>query len=264
MMLDRSLTPLFMALAVCLPTSGRAQDSIPWPRGDRLSVSVGARLLETVGDSVGIEYTVTNAPNSEQAVRAFVVRTFLAQYRLRSPTLWWGSIGVRQDSSAASWSAESRSKLIPPGGNLGGFQFAALGLPEPVAYRVAGYYEIPEADEGTLVQTPPSFWVNSVPGFTVGIVPFPPDSTPRFLFGRVRKLTDRACDLGWLTPTQCGTLWGRLDRAQQALGQGDIAGARGHVEAFRNDVSTFTGDAFALLKPNADYALRVWSSARSR
>ncbi len=122
---------------------------------------------------------------------------------------------------------------------------------------------LPEVDEGALVQTPPSFWVNSVPGFTVGIVPFPSDSTPEFLLGRLRTLTDRACDLGWLTPTQCGMLRDRLNFAQRALGRGDVAGARGDVVVLRNDVSALTGDAFALLKPNADYALRLWP-ARAR
>jgi hypothetical protein len=103
--------------------------------------------------------------------------------------------------------------------------------------------------------------VNSVPGFTVGVVPFPPDSTPEFLLGRLRTLTDRGCALGWLTPTKCDALRDRLRFAQQTLGRKDVAGARGDVVVLRNDVSVLSGDALALLKPNVEYTLRLWPVA---
>lgn len=260
----RQLTLLLMATAAWLPAAALAQDSIPWPRGDRLSVSVRARLLVGVGDTVRIGYTVTNAPGSEQPSQAFVVRAFLTEYRLLSPTLWWGSRGVVQDSTAAQWDAMDPRAYIQAGSSLGGFEFAGVGVSDLVAYRVEGHYDLPavaEADEDLPAQRPLPFWVNSVPGFTVGIVPFPTDSTPGTVLGRLRTLTDRACELNWVAAPMCGSLRGRLDLAQQALSQGDTSAARAHVEGLRNDVLTLTDDAHALLKPNADYALRVWPVA---
>ena len=136
--------------------------------------------------------------------------------------------------------------------------FTAVGLPDVAPYRWGD--DGPGSWEGTPVQQP-VLWVNSVPGFTVGVVPFPPDSTPEFLLGRLRMLTDRACTLGWLAPTKCDALRDRLHFAQQTLGRKDVAGARGDLVVLRNDVSVLTGDALALLKPNVEYALRLWPAA---
>ena len=245
-----------LGAACSSPRPGTAQDSVPWPRADRLAVAVHARLLLAGGDSVRVSYEVTNSSASDQAAMTFVVRTDLSAYHVAGPPLWWGSGTVVQDSLAAHWFVVDRRAVIQPGASLSGFLVFGVGLTEPVAYRVQGFHEPPSVAEGEPVQTPPSFWINSVAGVTVGVAPFPADSSPGAAVSRLAALTGRACDLGWVTAAECGALTGDVEGAVQALGQGDLPGARVRLQGFLDQAHSLTDDAGALLQPNGEFALR--------
>ena len=133
-----------------------------------------------------------------------------------------------------------------------------------VSYRVQGSYALPVAEEGDLVQHPPSFWVNSVAGFTVGVVPPPTDQSPPSLGVRLRSLLLRVCNLGWITSDGvCRSLQVKLDQATQSIA-GNRPSARGQLRAFLDELEAqhgtepgkhVTDSAYGLLKINAQYLL---------
>jgi len=266
MWVPRSMGPRIVRIAALLgvawlvPRAGTAQDSIPWPRADRLAVVVRARLVPAGGDSIGLSYELANGGASEQAAMTFVVRIDLPAYRVAGPALWWGSNAVVQDSAAAHWFVVDGRAVVQPGATLSGFQITAVGLTEPVLYRVQGFHQPPAVAEGELVQTPPSFWTNSIAGISVGVAPFPPDSAPDAVLSRLAALTTRACDVGWVTPAACGGLTGDVEAARQAVGQADLSGARSGIQSFLNQVNGLSDEAMALLKPNGAFALRQLGS----
>ena len=261
---SRAIGPARIAALVCgtwlIPCVGTAQDSVPWPRADRLAVTVHARLVSPSADSVRLEYEVTNSGASEQAAMRFAVRTDLPRYRAVGPTLWWASNAVVQDSGAAYWFILDPRAVIRPGATLSGFLVRAVGLTEPVAYRVQGFHEPPPVAEGQAVQTPPSLWVNSVAGVTVGVAPFPSDSSPAAAVSRLGTLTARACDLAWVTADVCNDLTGEVEAGARAVGEGDLAAAHARIQDFRNKVLALADESLALLEPNADFALRQLKS----
>ena len=255
----RCLTPPFalgiLMLAIQVPDLAQAQDSVPFPRADRLTIAVHARLLAGSADSVRLEYLVSNASVSEQAGMALVVRALLPLYRVSGPALWWASRATVQDSAAAQWFVVDRRALIPPGGTQAGFRLSGVGVTDIVAYRVQGFHEPPAVEEGAAVQTPPSFWVNSAGDVTVGVIPFPTDSSVGALLARIRTLTDAACGRTWIGVPACNALRGHLDLAQQALAQQDSVGTRTHIQAYRAEAGQLADDGLALLLPNADFIL---------
>ena len=248
--------------------SVRAQDSIPWPAANRLSVKVSVESLTTRGDTLRLWYSLGNSPGSEQAIQNFAVRTFVSQYRIEGPARWHASPGVVQDSAAVLWSAVFGRPVIP-GARLSGFWFEGTGLPAVVPFRVQGSYEPPKYDDSLpwLFKQAPSFWANSVAGVTIGLVPLPSDHSTVALLARLRTFADLACgDVGWIAHAgTCRSLEASLEAAASSLAGGDVPAAKGRLEAFLSELAAQHGpqpgkhvsdDAYWLLKANAEYVLR--------
>ncbi len=232
------------ALSILSPAQADGQDSIPWPAANHLRVAVRARVVAVVRDTVTLEYTVLNDAASAQPAAQFVVRAFMPWYALRAPPLWGSSPGMVQDSAAAHWFAMASEALVLPGHALAGFRFAAPGLLGIVPYRVQGDYEAPEVEEADarVVQRPPSFWVNSVGGVTVGLVPPPEDAGAQSLLVRLKMLTDRACSLGWIPGRGiCRELAEHLDQASRELRRGRREEVRQHLREFERDLRERSG-----------------------
>jgi hypothetical protein len=232
------------ALSILSPAQADGQDSIPWPAANHLRVAVRARVVAVVRDTVTLEYTILNDAASAQPAAQFVVRAFMPWYALRAPPLWGSSPGMVQDSAAAHWFAIASEALVSPGHALAGFRFAAPGLLDIVPYRVQGDYEPPEVEEADarLVQHPPSFWVNSVGGVTVGLVPPPEDAEAQSLLVRLKMLTDSACSLGWIQGRGiCRELDAHLDQAGRELQRGRREEARAHLREFVGDLRQRAG-----------------------
>jgi len=254
-------------LAACAP-GVRAQDSIPWPAGNNLTVTLRPESLSVRGDSIRIWYALSNAATSQQSARHLAVRTSVAHYAMGSPSRWYGSPGIVQDSAAALWTALLSRPDVQPGETKTGFWLEAHGLPAIVPFRVQGRYDVPVYNDSLpwLIKEAPSFWVNSVGGLTLGIEPFPTDLSTGSLLSRIRDLTDRACsELAWITsPSVCTSLTTKLQQASQAALQGDSLGARAPLQSFTTELQSqhnsagtlpVTDNAYWLLKVNAEFIL---------
>src|SRR6266513_4972830 len=104
----RALSVYLILNAALLAVGARrasAQDSIPWPAGNRLTVTVTAESASVRGDTIRLWYTLSNSASSEQAARHLAIRTFLTLYGMAGPPRWHTSPGMVQDSSAALWTA---------------------------------------------------------------------------------------------------------------------------------------------------------------
>lgn len=232
------------------------QDSIPWPRGDRLTVAVSAESASVRGDTSRVWYALRNEQTSEQAAHHFALRIDLDQYRMGGPARWYESPGLVQDSAAALWSALSSQADVQPGNELVGVWVEGVGLPGITAFRIQGYYATPPYDDsvGWRYQKAPSFWANSVAGFTVGIEPLPGVRDVRSLLQRVRGLTERACrELGWIAnPITCA-------RLLEVFARGPREDARASVHSFISQLDagrkagTVNSSAYWLLKTNIEY-----------
>jgi hypothetical protein len=225
-----------------------AQDSVPWPAANQLSVAVSARVQSQRGPSLTIEYTLANAASSKQSVQSFVVRTYVPNSALTAPVPWLSLRGLVQDSAAAHWFALDDESLIRPGQTLGGFTFTASGVLDIVPFRAQGNYKPPVAEEGDPVQAPPSLWTNSAPGWTIGVVPRPAQD-PSALLTRAILLLRRACQLKWITSEDaCHSLRAKLEHASQR--RDELAAFLQELEAeHRRHV---TDDAYWLLKVNIE------------
>ncbi|HEX6939590.1 MAG TPA: hypothetical protein VF158_09265 [Longimicrobiales bacterium] len=264
-------TVLIASGALCLLAGAgalHAQDSIPWPAANRLDVTVTARVTEVRGDTLRLTYTVANAAGSEQAAQTFVVRTYLPDYTIASPRLWMGMRGMVQDSAAAHWFSIATERFIVPGDSLGGFVFEGVGLLDIVPYRVQGYYDLPAYDDSQpwRIARPPSFWVNSVPGVTIGIKPIPDALPADALLERLRDLTGRSCaEPRWIDNAGvCRSLLSKLDAALRALERENTGAARAQVESFLAELEAQHGEppgkhvndtAYWLLRTNAEHVL---------
>lgn len=268
--INRSHCILFLwAAALCaVAPAAAAQDSIPWPAGNRLTVTVTADSATVRGDTIRLWYAVSNAAGSEQSAQHLAIRTHVAQYRMAGPTRWYASPGMVQDSAAALWAALFGRPDVQPGQTLRGFWFEAAGLPNIVPFRVQGRYELPVYDDSLpwLYQRAPSFWQNSVGGSTVGLDPLPTSPDVGLLLQRLQGLTNAACgQLQWITDAAtCERLANALAQAATAASQGNTSGARTQLDSFLNELASqhnsggtlpVTHDAYALLRPNALYTV---------
>ncbi len=256
-------------LVAACSRGSHAQDSIPWPQGNRLQVTVTARVVERPGDTIELVYSVANAASSEQAAQTFVVRTFISQYGMAGPAQWLGRRGMVQDSTAAQWFSIAREAFILPGASLGGFVLSGVGLLDIVPYRVKGHSDPPVYDDSQpwLIKTPPSFWANAVAGFTIGIVPIPEPVNVEERTRSLRQLTERSCvELGWITDQGvCRSLLAKLAAAIRALEGGRTEAARGTLDGFLAELDAQHGpepgkhvndSAFWLLGVSAEFLLR--------
>lgn len=255
--ISRTRATLAAALLVS-PAAAAGQDSIPWPAGDHLTVTVSTDSARLRGDTIRLWYSVANARTSEQAAYHLAIRTLVSRYEIGGPPRWHASPGMVQDSAAALWSAVFSPPGVQPGKSRDGFWFEAVGLPTIVAFRVQGHYEPPVYNDSLpwRVQKAPSFWANSVAGFTVGIEPLPEVRDVALLLRRLQDLTQRACsELSWIrNPGVCNRLQTNLAHASQAAARRDWADMRAQLQRYLSELSAERGGtAYWLLKPNADY-----------
>jgi len=241
---------------------GRAQDSIPWPPENRLTVTVTPRVA-IKGDTIVLSYTIANALSSEQAAQTFVLRLDVSDYRLDAPADWFANRAMVQDSAAAHWYGARKQALIPPGATLAGFVLRGMGRAALVPYRVKGYHAPPVYDDsvGTPIQRPPSFWVNSVPGHTVGLIPIPRDSTPAGLLRTVRIVLADFCGVASRADGLCTSLKAELAAASDALARGAGDAAAGAIRAFKQELESPAANALgsgvaAALQIDADQILK--------
>lgn len=262
-------TVLIVGAGVAQPTAkARAQDSIPWPRADHLTVTVSVPGVQIRGDTLLVRYRLTSDAGSEQSGDLFAVRFGGAVVRVEAPIGWYASHGLVSDSAAVDWSSLVRRAQLSPGRTLGGFAFESVGALDVVSFLVEGHFEIPvvtDTTEGLLKQAP-SPWANAFRGQTIGVVAPPADTSPSSLIARLGDRTGRVCgDLGWITNDGvCQSLSAKLANAATSIAAGRGVAAVGDLTSFVQELEAQHGpepgkhvndSAYWLLKVNAEFLL---------
>jgi hypothetical protein len=231
-----------------------------------LAVDVRVTSASRAGDTTVLSYVVANSPNSQERLFRFIVDGPAPVVRIDTPAPAesWLTSTRQKGLSVAAWGI--LGSIVPPGSSSPALTFGAIGLPTVVTYWATGHFRprpYQALEEGT---QPPAardaIAAGSVSGKTVGVEPFPADLTPANLLIRLRGLTDQACDsLAWIgSTTVCSSLRGNVDRASQALAQGDTGGARSELTSFVAELDSQHGtslpvndSAYWLLKVNAEF-----------
>ncbi|HVO33934.1 MAG TPA: hypothetical protein VMT21_00135 [Gemmatimonadales bacterium] len=212
-----------LTAALADPARLYAQDSIPWPRADKLSATVQVRVTATRGDTVRVSYALTVGGSSVQPANLFVLRSDVHPTSVSGPVGWYASSGVIEDSGEVDWSSLAGRADVRPGATERGFEAEAVGLLDIITYRVQGRHAAPVVTDSTegLIQAPPSVWVNSVGGSTVGFVAVPSDNSAGALMPRLESLIRQSCSLGWIRSREvCRALGGKLQEAARDLADG--------------------------------------------
>lgn len=266
----RFLPGIAPAVALFVATLASGQ-TIPWPRGDRLTavVSPDSVTLSATSGVLSIRYRLRNQPASEQAARILMIeaRAPVQDLKAPQPAGRWVHVGPQPSDSVAFWGSASRDQDVSPGSARTGFEIVtASALPGIVRFWVQGRFQVPtvtEAQEDSVEETP-LVENNSFAGMTVGPVRTA-DQSVGALLARLGRLELQACSLSWITNAGvCHSLKMKLDQASAALTRGDAESAKGQLGAFLDELNAqhgaepgkhVTDNAYWLLRVNVQFVL---------
>jgi len=192
-------------------------------------------VTATRGDTIRLSYALTVGGGSAQPANFFLLRSDVHPAAVSAPVGWYASSGVIEDSSEVDWSSLAGGADVRPGATEGGYEAEAVALLGIVTYRVQGRHAPPVVTDSTegLIQSPPSVWVNSVAGSTVGFVAVPSDTSAGALLARLDSLLRQSCHLGWIRNREvCHDLGGRLLEAARDLSAGHAREASEDLREF--------------------------------
>ncbi len=256
--------------AALLLTATALSQTIPWPRGDRLTAVVSLDSVAPGGAGVlSFRYRLENRPGSEQSARILMIETRVPVLDLVAPepARLWVHAGPQTADSLAFWGSASREQDVRPGSARTGFTLVATsGLPGVVHFWVQGRFDVPtvtEAQEDSVAEVP-RVEDNSFAGLVAGPV-LVTDFSPGALLARLSGLHTQVCEIGWITNAGvCHSLEAKLDAARTSLGRGDTQSTKGQLGAFLDELAAqrgpepgkhVTANAYWLLKINAEFLL---------
>jgi hypothetical protein len=223
------------------------------PAAINLQLDVQPTASFMAGNMTRVAYVVANASRSTDRLFEFAVRSPVPVWRLEVPGPSTRYLGATREGAenVASWGW--LDDMPGPGQASPVLAYEAIGLPGIVPYRALRYFgvrAVPSSDSTGVEQ-----WRfdragrEYTIGKTVGVVPLPLDLRSAALAGRLRRLTDEACQLGWIeSATVCRTLRANAIPSARAL------------RAYRRELVERRGKAvgeaaFALLEPNVSFML---------
>jgi hypothetical protein len=243
MLIQRSI--LVSALLAATGIAAHAQQSA----AINLQLDVQPTASFMAGNMTRMAYVVANAPRSTDRLFEFAVRSPVPVWRLEVPGPSRQYLGATREGAedVASWGW--LDDMPGPGQATPVLAYEAIGLPGIVSYRALRYYGVradaAPSEELRFDRAGREYTI----GKTVGVVPLPMDLRPRALASRLRRLTDEACQLGWIDgPEVCRTLRANAAASGRAL------------RVFRRELVEQRGKAvgeaaFALLEPNVSFML---------
>ena len=255
MVSKRKGSVLFAAAMTTLAAgAAHAQQSAPI----NLQVEVQPAASFGAGNVTRVSYVVANTPRSTDRLFEFAVRSPVPVWRLEVPgprTQYLGTTREGRDD-VASWGW--LDDMPRPGQSSPVLAYEAIGLPGIVPYRALRYFGVrhpgvrpPQVDQ---IGEPSELRFDRsgaeyVVGKTVGVVPLPPDVRPTALAGRLRRLVDESCALGWIeSASVCGRLRENARPSARAL-------RVFHHELVAERGRGVSDAAFALLAPNVEFLL---------
>jgi hypothetical protein len=223
------------------------------PTAVNLQLDVQPTASFMAGNMTRVAYVVANASRSTDRLFEFAVRSPVPVWRLEVPGPSTRYLGATREGAenVASWGW--LDDMPGPGQASPVLAYEAIGLPGIVSYRALRYFgvrAVPSSDSTGAEQLRfDRAGREYTIGKTVGVVPLPLDLRPAALAGRLRRLTDEACQLGWIeSATVCRTLRANAIPSARAL------------RAYRRELVERRGKAvgeaaFALLEPNVSFLL---------
>ncbi len=191
------------------------------PRGD--TPQAGLEVAWESAEPLRFRYRLQVREDSPEAVSALSIRSGRETARTAAPD-GWGVDRIKGDDWVR-WTngLGPASEDVAAGTARGGFVIAAKPGTRPAIgeYRIQASIGLPRSCESD-----DRFLDNSLAGFTVVPEAVEPQ-VPRKLAQRLERLTERSCEIGWITETHCAELR-RLAAATTSADE-DRAGA---VRAF--------------------------------
>jgi len=243
-----------------------AQDTLlilVYPSGREIDVNIVATAEQVVG-LYRYSYLINSSLQSEQNVNWFEVQGSSLVDSIFSPTGWRGDpYGIR---ALVSWWARDSLYRIAPGTSLGGFSFAASGLPAIQTYYAQGWFPIP------VVNVEPDSIVNDdmagnmINGKTIGPrTPLAPFNGMTFL-DTITSYISQSRTLGWITNDPTANKYKRLiDTARFHLQANNRGVTKAKLDSVLVNVypdsaaGLITSEAYALLRFNTEYLLKKLS-----
>jgi len=182
-------------------------------------VEVKPKVLSNLHDTIVMSYTVRVISPASDAMTEFIVDA-PAYVQVSLPANGWGIGRLYNDRVAASWYRNSGKDFgagqstpalpLTSAGLLGFVQFLAVRAVPMSSFISDRFMDGVRADwlAGT----------DGARGFTVGVVPFPADTSPQALADRLASLIDRTCDLGWISDRRiCSDLRAKAQPSSDSL-----------------------------------------------
>jgi hypothetical protein len=218
-----------------------------------LQIDVQPTASFQAGNVTRVAYVVANTQRSTDRLFEFAVRSPVPVWRIEVPGPATQYLGATQEggTDVASWGW--LDDMPRPGESTPVLAYEAIGLPGIVPYRALRYFGVRaarpgEPDEPEELRFDRAGAEYTV-GKTVGVVSLPLDLRPVALASRLRRLTDQACALDWVS-----------DAAVCARLRANARASARAVRAFHRELVAGRGKgvgeaAFALLAPNAEFLL---------
>lgn len=219
----------------------------------KLQVDVQPTASFLAGNVTRMSYVVANTARSTDRLFEFAVRSPVPVWRIEVPTPRAQYLGATQEGgeNVASWGW--LDEMPRPGESSPVLAYEAIGLPGIVTYRVLRYFGVRPVAQSDL-DGPEQLRFDKAGtdytvGKTVGVVSLPIDLRPSTLAGRLQRLVDEACNLGWVdAPATCQTLRANARPSTRAL-------RVFHRELVAQRGKAVSETAFALLAPNVEFLL---------
>ena len=234
---------------IAVPLSTARAQSAPI----NLQVEVQPAASFGAGNMTRVSYVVANTPRSTDRLFEFAVRSPVPVWRLEVPgprTQYLGTTHEgREDVASWGWLDD----MPRPGESSPVLAYEAIGLPGIIPYRALRYFGVRPPQAGESGQPSELRFDRSgaeyVVGKTVGVVPLPQDVRPTALAGRLRRLVDESCALGWIeSASVCSLLRDNARPSARAL-------RVFHRELVAERGRGVSEAAFALLAPNVEFLL---------
>lgn len=231
-------------------------------------------------------YGLSNEANALQDIYSFMIDVKASVMGVSSP-INWEQRNLNYDTiQVSSWSSEDSIADIRPNTTVVGFEIRSPGLPMVGRYWVAAWEVIPE-EEGQYDPATAGIFATHLCRTTIGPADPPSPFVPLAFLDTLITYKHQAVTLGWIVDRKedkdeedeekgdgvVAKLDKRLSKAQSAIIKGDSVKARDELKKFvkkvedlfketeehekeqRKEKVTFTSEAYALLKYNAEYLI---------
>jgi hypothetical protein len=217
--------------------------------------------VNSVGGRLCYRYRVQNSSSSLQSVKEVVVKHRVDPDSIinqNGPAYWWG---YATRSLYPSWEnvRDQRYWDIMPGATDSSFAFSSSGLPAILPYYLLGRNAWSSNEDLNLWEQ--NVLTNSVHGSTVAPATPPSPFNGLTFLDTLKLYVTQSRTLGWITSDPTANKYKRLIDTARSYLQANIRGVTKTkldsvlLNVYADSASTFTSEAYALIRFNTEYVL---------